>query len=423
MVRDFVGYGSNPPRVEWPGGARLALNLVINYEEGSELGALETDPQREMMAEFTYPAKPNERELVNESVFEYGSRVGVWRIMRILDKYKVTCTIFACALALERNPEVTQAFVKHGYDMVGHGYRWIPHYGMSEAQEREQIRMARESIERTTGQRIVGWFTRPLQTLNTRRILAGEGFLYDSGCFNDDLPYFEQIGNNRFLVVPYTLDQNDIRFGDSLLDMFRLFEVQAVLLELSLEFRRQRHLRRSDKGDWAIELGQGIAQRMHGAHAHVANRQPLQPIDPPFLLQDSVQVGQNLGGMLTPAITAVNNRDGSPFRGFVRGSLLKMAHDDHIAVKLEHFYRVFNRFLVKISSAGHLGIRESGHMPTQAVHGRLVGQARSGARLVESCHQSFLSQHGAVSPALGNRFQLFSYFENMKEFQPLKIFQ
>jgi allantoinase len=212
MVRDFIGYGGNPPKVEWPARARLALNIVINYEEGSELGAIEGDSQREMMAEAIYPAKLNERELANESMFEYGSRVGVWRIMRILDKYDATCSIFACALALERNPAVTQAFVEHGYDMVGHGYRWISHYGMSEEQERDQIRKARESIEGTTGQRIIGWFTRVLQTLATRRILAKEGFLYDSGCFNDDLPYFEQIGGERFLIVPYSLDQNDTRY-------------------------------------------------------------------------------------------------------------------------------------------------------------------------------------------------------------------
>ncbi len=215
MVRNFIGYGGNPPVVEWPGGARIALNLVINYEEGCEMGAVEGDPVREMQAEWVYPAKPDERELVNESMFEYGSRAGVWRIMRILDKYDATCTIFASALALERSPEVARAFVAHKYDMVGHGYRWISHYGMTEEQEREDIRKARESIERTTGQRIIGWFNRPLQTTATRKILASEGFLYDSGAYNDDLPYFEQIGGKPFLVVPYSLDQNDIRFVKS----------------------------------------------------------------------------------------------------------------------------------------------------------------------------------------------------------------
>jgi allantoinase len=212
MARNFIGYGESPPIVEWPGGARIALNLVINYEEGAEMGSVEGDRGREMQAEWIYPARPDERELVNESMFEYGSRAGVWRLMRILDKYDATCTIFASALALERNPEVARAFVQHGYDMVGHGYRWISHYGMSEEQEREHIRKTRESIERTTGQRIIGWFTRPLQTHATRRILAAEGFLYDSGAFNDDLPYFEQVEGKPFLVVPYSLDQNDIRF-------------------------------------------------------------------------------------------------------------------------------------------------------------------------------------------------------------------
>ncbi len=210
--RDYIGYAGNPPKVEWPGGARIALNLVINYEEAAELGALPGDPQREIWGEVQYPAKPTERELVNESLFEYGSRVGVWRIMRILNKYQATCTVFACAVALERNPEVTQAFIKSGYDMVGHGHRWIGHYGMTEEQEREEIRKARKSIERTTGQRIIGWFTRPMQTPATRRILAEEGFLYDCYAFNDDLPYFQEVRGKPFLIVPYSLDQNDTRY-------------------------------------------------------------------------------------------------------------------------------------------------------------------------------------------------------------------
>lgn len=212
LGRDFVGYGPNPPRVAWPGGARVALNLVINYEEGSEMGAVRGDPVRETQAEAVYPARLDERELVNESMFEYGSRVGVWRIIRILSKYDATCTVFACGLALERNPAVAEAFVRHGYDMVGHGYRWIHHYGLNEDEERLQIRLARESIERTTGQRIVGWFLRPMATPNTRRILAEEGFEYDCYAFNDDLPYFTQVVGRRMLIVPYTLDNNDIKF-------------------------------------------------------------------------------------------------------------------------------------------------------------------------------------------------------------------
>jgi peptidoglycan/xylan/chitin deacetylase (PgdA/CDA1 family) len=213
--RDYAGYAGNPPKVAWPGGARIALNLVINFEEAGELGALPGDPQREVWSETTYPAKPTERELVSESLFEYGSRVGVWRIMRILEKHDATCTIFACGLALERNPEVTQAFVKRAYDMVGHGYRWIGHYGMTEEQERQEIRKTRESIERTTGQRIIGWFTRPMQTPATRRILAEEGFLYDCYALNDDLPYFQEVAGKPFLIVPYTLDQNDTRYQKS----------------------------------------------------------------------------------------------------------------------------------------------------------------------------------------------------------------
>jgi peptidoglycan/xylan/chitin deacetylase (PgdA/CDA1 family) len=212
MVRDYVGYGGQPPQFEWPQKARLALNLVINYEEASELGAVDGDSRREMMSEVNYPAKPHERELASESLFEYGSRAGVWRIMRILDKYDATCTIFACAFALERNPAVVEAFVERGYDMVGHGYRWLQHYGMSEQEEREQICKARDSIERSTGQRIIGWFTRPMQTPATRRVLAEEGFVYDSGSYSDDIPYFEDVSGKRFLIVPYTLDQNDTRY-------------------------------------------------------------------------------------------------------------------------------------------------------------------------------------------------------------------
>lgn len=212
MERDYIGYGGNPPSVEWPGGARVALNIVLNYEEGSELGALPTDAKREKWGEQAWAVGPEDRDLTNEAFYEYGSRVGVWRVMRILDKYDMTCTVNAAALALEQNPAVVEAFVKHGYDVVGHGYRWMPTYQLSEGEERENIRRTIASIERSTGQRIIGWITRPPTNVHTLRLVAEEGLLYDSCVWNDDLPYFRRVGDRRILLVPYSLDQNDSRF-------------------------------------------------------------------------------------------------------------------------------------------------------------------------------------------------------------------
>jgi allantoinase len=219
MPRDFVGYADNPPAFEWPNRARLALNIVVNYEEGSERNRADGDEELEVLSEATYPARPGERELAQESMYEFGSRVGIWRIVRLFDQYDIPATIFACALALERNRPVARAFVDRGYDFVGHGYRWISHFKMSEDEEREQIRKAVESIREITGSRIRGWFTRPPQTVATRRILAEEGFLYDSGCYNDEIPFFQRVGGRPFMVVPYTLDVNDVRFwkGPSIL--------------------------------------------------------------------------------------------------------------------------------------------------------------------------------------------------------------
>jgi peptidoglycan/xylan/chitin deacetylase (PgdA/CDA1 family) len=212
MPRDLIGYADQRPTFEWPNGARLAVNLVINYEEGSERNLLDGDEEIERVSESPYPVDSGGRELALESFFEFGSRVGIWRLMELFDDVRVKPTIFACGLALERNPAVAKAFVQRGYDMVGHGYRWISHFGLSEEHEREQIRKAVGSIKSATGQRIVGWFTRPPQTLATRRLLAEEGFLFDSGALNDEVPYFQEIAARPFLIVPYTLDVNDIRF-------------------------------------------------------------------------------------------------------------------------------------------------------------------------------------------------------------------
>lgn len=212
MARDFVGYGKNPPKVEWPNGARVAVNIVINYEEGAERNPLDGDPQRETAAEHPFPLPPEERDLGNESIYEFGSRVGVWRLLRILDKYEVKATIFACGRALERNREVAREFTARGHDIVGHGYRWQIQWGMDLETEREEIRRAVQSIQETTGQRIEGWFARHLRSLNTRQILLEQAFLYDSTDYSDEIPYFTDINGQRLLIVPYSIEANDIRF-------------------------------------------------------------------------------------------------------------------------------------------------------------------------------------------------------------------
>jgi allantoinase len=210
--RDLIGYGEHPPRVEWPGGARLALNIALNFEEGSERSPLLGDPRREERSEFAFDIPPDQRDLMQESTYEYGSRVGHWRVVHLLDEFKVTCTIFAAAQALELHPEYTAAFKVRGYDIVGHGYRWMPYYGMDLAAERHEIRLAIDSIERLTGQRITGWFNRPPVNLHSQRAIAEEGLLFDSTALNDDLPYYAPIVGRPLLILPYSFNTNDMRF-------------------------------------------------------------------------------------------------------------------------------------------------------------------------------------------------------------------
>ena len=211
--RDLVGYGPNPPVVEWPNGARLALSLVVNYEEGSEYSILDGDPAGETMGEAPSPVPVGDRDLANESFFEYGSRVGVWRILNILDEYDSKATFFACALALERNPEVGPEIVRRGHEVFGHGYRWEEYYRMDREMERSAISRAVESITRTTGQRPLGWYCRYGPSVNTRELVVEEGgFLYDCNAYNDDLPYYTQVNGKSWLVLPYSLEVNDTRF-------------------------------------------------------------------------------------------------------------------------------------------------------------------------------------------------------------------
>ena len=195
------------------GGARIAVSMVVNYEEGAEYSTLDGDAHHETNSEVPSPVPPGQRDVFNESFFEYGSRVGVWRLLDLLDRYQAPSTFFCCALALERNPEAARQIVARGHEVCGHGYRWEEHHLMSRDQEHESIRKTVESLTRTTGQRPVGWFTRYGASVNTRELVATEGgFIYDSGAMNDDLPYYTTVNGDPWLVVPYSMETNDARF-------------------------------------------------------------------------------------------------------------------------------------------------------------------------------------------------------------------
>jgi allantoinase len=218
-TRDFVGYGANPPDPQWPNGARLAINFVLNYEEGSEYSTGAGDGISDIfLTEMSQsPVARGERDLCAESMFEYGSRVGVWRILKLFAERNMPMTVFGCAVALERNPEVARAFVAAGHDLCCHGWRWIEHYKLSEAEERDHIRLAIDSLTRTMGSRPLGWYCRYGPSVNTRRLLAEEGgFLYDSDAYNDELPYYLDVEGHRQLVVPYSQANNDTKFTNGL---------------------------------------------------------------------------------------------------------------------------------------------------------------------------------------------------------------
>lgn len=213
MQRDFIGYGKNIPQVRWPQDARIAISIVVNYEEGSERSLLDGDLTHETNGEVPSPVPPEQRDLYNESFFEYGSRVGVWRLLDLLDKQQVKATFFCCALALERNVDAAKEIVARGHEVCGHGYRWEEYHLMGREEERQAIEKTVASLTQTTGQRPLGWFTRYGASLHTRELVVEEGgFLYDSCAFNDDLPYFVAVKEKPWLVLPYSMETNDARF-------------------------------------------------------------------------------------------------------------------------------------------------------------------------------------------------------------------
>jgi putative urate catabolism protein len=211
----MIGYGGTPPHPRWPGGARLALQFVINYEEGGENCVLHGDPASEAFLSEIVGAQPlsGVRHMSMESIYEYGSRAGVWRLLRLFRERRATATVFAVGMALERNPAAAAAMVEAGFEIASHGWRWIDYQHVPADVEREHIRLAVEAIERVSGSRPLGWYTGRVSP-NTRALVAEHGgFLYDADSYADELPYWEIVGGRPQLIVPYTLDANDMRFA------------------------------------------------------------------------------------------------------------------------------------------------------------------------------------------------------------------
>jgi peptidoglycan/xylan/chitin deacetylase (PgdA/CDA1 family) len=215
--RDYVGYGAESPDPQWPGGARIAVNINLNFEGGGERSIMDGDGCSEgLLNDIGFPSLPGLRSPMVESSFEYGSRVGGWRLLRQFRRFGVKVSLLAVAKAAERNPELTRAFVEEGHEIVSHGYRWLDYQTIGEELEREHVQLGIETLERVAGVRPVGWMTgRP--SANTRRLhLELGGFLYDRDALNDELPYRITVGETRHLVIPYSFETNDNRFDQNL---------------------------------------------------------------------------------------------------------------------------------------------------------------------------------------------------------------
>jgi allantoinase len=225
--RDLAGYGNQVPHATWPGKARIAVQFVLNYEEGGENSVLHGDAGSEQfLSEMFNPASYPERHISMEGIYEYGSRAGVWRILREFEKRKLPLTVFGVATALARSPDVTAAFVALGHEIACHGHKWIHYQHVDEVTERAHMRLAMETIERLTNQKPQGWYT-GRDSPNTRRLVAdygdlgsddGHRFCYDSDYYGDDLPFWMKVHKTNGdiatqLIVPYTLDCNDMRFA------------------------------------------------------------------------------------------------------------------------------------------------------------------------------------------------------------------
>ena len=212
--RDMIGYGSKEPKVVWPNNAKLALQIVLNYEEGGENNILHGDKHSEtFLSEIIGAQAFKDRHINMESMYEYGSRRGFWRLHKLFQEKKIPITIFGVAMALERNPEVCDAIKNGNYEVACHGWRWIDYQNVKKSTEKKDMKLAIKKLKQIFGQRPLGWYTGRCSP-NTRDLVFDDGgFLYDSDSYSDDLPYWEYKKNKKQLIIPYTLDNNDMRFA------------------------------------------------------------------------------------------------------------------------------------------------------------------------------------------------------------------
>ena len=213
-LRDMIGYGSNQPKISWPNNARIAVQIVLNYEEGAENCVLNGDKYSETFLSEIIGSPPIKGRHINmESLYEYGSRRGFWRIHKIFQEKKIPITIFGVGMALEKNPEICRAIKNSDYEVASHGWRWIDYQNIKKSIEKKHMKLAIETHKKIFGSRPQGWYTGRCSP-NTRDLVFDDGgFLYDSDSYSDDLPYWEFRNNKKQLIIPYTLDNNDMRFA------------------------------------------------------------------------------------------------------------------------------------------------------------------------------------------------------------------
>ena len=212
--RNLIGYGSNLPKVEWPNKARIAVQIVLNYEEGAENCVLNGDKNSEVFLSEIIGAQPIKGRHMNmESLYEYGSRVGFWRLHNLFQEKKIPITIFGVGMALEKNPEICKAIIEADYEVASHGWRWIDYQNIKKSEEKKHMQLAIKAHTKIFGKRPDGWYTGRCSPNTRDLVMEDGGFLYDSDSYSDDLPYWESRNKKKQLIIPYTLDNNDMRFA------------------------------------------------------------------------------------------------------------------------------------------------------------------------------------------------------------------